>query len=121
MKNKNLIIWGGIILVLIVIIFLSFRGSGNHDEFAQCLTDGGVKFYGAFWCPHCANQKSLFGNSISKINYIECSLPDRSGQTQICIDEDIQTYPTWGFADGSRVEKVHSLQQLSELSGCELK
>ena len=120
MANKNLMIWGGIILALIVIVFLSFSGSGNHDEFAQCLTDSDVKFFGAFWCPHCANQKSLIGNSMSKINYIECSLPDKSAQTQICIDEDIQTYPTWEFRDGSRVTGVQSLQQLSELSGCEL-
>lgn len=120
MKNKNLIIWAGIILVLIVIIFLSFKSSKNYDEFTHCLTDSNVKMFGAFWCPHCANQKSLFGNSFKNVNYIECSLPDKSGQTQICIDENIMTYPTWEFADGSRVEGVQSLEQLSLKSGCGL-
>ena len=121
MKNRNLKIWLGIIIVVIIIAIFSLTGSKNYDEFAQCLTDSGVKFYGAFWCSHCANQKSLIGDSMSKINYIECSLPDKSGQTEICIQEDIKTYPTWEFAGGSRVEGVQDLNKLSELSGCELK
>jgi thiol-disulfide isomerase/thioredoxin len=90
-----------------------------YDTFAQCLTDAGAKFYGAYWCPHCQEQKKLFQNS-KLLPYIECSTPDGNGMTQICIDEKISGYPTWKFADGSVVDSVQSLKALSEKTGCEL-
>ena len=67
---------------------------GNVDEFAQCLADAGAVFYGAFWCPHCQDQKKLFNES-DKLPYVECSLPNGEGQTPVCIEEGIKGYPTW--------------------------
>lgn len=94
------------------------KGSGASDAFAQCLTDKGVKMYGAYWCPHCINQKELFGGSFDKVQYIECSLPERAGQTQVCADAGINGYPTWEFADGSRVEGEMNLGDLAAKAGC---
>ena len=93
---------------------------GNYDQFAQCLSEKGAKFYGAFWCPHCQEQKRLFGRSVSKLPYIECSMPDAKTQTQVCIDQKITGYPTWIFADGSRTEKVLELSELADKTSCEL-
>ena len=90
----------------------------NHDALAECLSEKKVTMFGAFWCPHCANQKEIFGNSFSKINYVECSLPDKSGQTQICKDKEIKGYPTWEFGDGSRVEGEMTLAALAAKAGC---
>lgn len=120
MDKKNLNIWIGIGVVLVVVVFLSVSGEKNYDEFANCLTESGVKMFGAYWCPHCATQKEFFGDSFEYVNYIECSLPEKAGQTQNCIDEDIQGYPTWEFADETRLSRVQSLQQLSEKTGCVL-
>jgi len=108
-----------IVLIFSVVVIVGCS-STKYDSFAQCLTEKGVKMYGAYWCPHCANQKDIFGNSFGYVNYIECSLPNRGGKTEICIEEDIKVYPTWEFADGNRKEKVHSLEQLSAFSGCSL-
>lgn len=94
--------------------------TGKYDTFAQCLTDKGTTFYGAYWCPHCANQKDLFGPSIKFVNYVECSLPNKAGQTQVCISANITGYPTWEFADGSRMSGEVQLQTLSEKTGCAL-
>ena len=114
MKNKILMIICALSLVVLM-------GCGrNYDAFAQCLTDNDVTFFGAFWCPHCQNQKNLFGGAMEYVNYVECSLPDQSGQTQICIDENIETYPTWEFSDGTRVDGVQTLESLSARSGCSL-
>lgn len=109
-------------IIAAIIIFKSSKSSAGEEytEFAQCLTDSGVKMFGAFWCPHCQNQKKLFGVSWNRINYVECSTPDGNSQTQICIDEKIQSYPTWEFADKSRVNGELTLQELSARSGCEL-
>ena len=73
---------------------------GKYDQFAQCLTDKGVKFYGAFWCPHCQAQKARFGKSVRLLPYIECSTPDGQGQLPICKDVGVTTYPTWDFPPG---------------------
>ena len=45
----------------------------NLDQFAQCLTDAGVKLYGTTTCQYCLKQKALFGDSFSKINFVDCT------------------------------------------------
>ncbi len=88
------------------------------EEFAQCLTDKDVTFFGAFWCPHCQEQKKLFGQFLSKVKYVECSMPDGNSQTQTCKDQNITSYPTWQFADGSRVTGEQSLEALATKASC---
>lgn len=109
----------------IIFIFLAFFLVGcvaqkNYDEFAKCLNEKGAKMYGAYWCPHCQNQKEAFGESWKYVNYIECSLPGDKGQTQECKDAGIEGYPTWVFAGGERVEGEASFKELSELTNCPL-
>ena len=111
---------GVLLCALAAVIVLSACNSPEQDAFAQCVTESGATFYGVFWCPHCASQKNLFGSSIENVDYIECSLPDRSGQTQICEDAGIKAYPTWEFKDGKKIEGQLSLLQLSQLTGCRL-
>ena len=111
---------GKLLLAGLLLILVGCSGAGEYDAFAQCLTESGATFYGAFWCPHCNEQKQLFGSSQKYINYVECSLPDRSGQTTICNEEDITAYPTWVFGDGKRQEGRLSIIELSQLSGCSL-
>ncbi len=125
MKKSTKVVLG--VLAVIVVFFVIFRlvvnsaaDSGKYDSFTQCLTDKDVKMYGAFWCPRCQDQKKIFGSSVNKLNYIECSLPDRSAQTEICIAAGIQSYPTWEFADGSRAQGELTFEELSLRSGCEL-
>ncbi|MEY3783725.1 MAG: hypothetical protein RLZZ230_47 [Candidatus Parcubacteria bacterium] len=91
--------------------------NSSADEFAQCLADAGAVFYGAFWCPHCQEQKALFENS-KKLPYVECSLEDGNGQTQVCIDEKITGYPTWKFTDGTELSGVQQFDKLAEKTGC---
>lgn len=95
-------------------------GPGQYDTFAQCLKDKGAIFYGAFWCPHCKAQKELFGSSVKFLPYQECSLANGSGQNQICNDKKIESYPTWEFADGSRLTGEIPLAQLAEKTACVL-
>ena len=114
-----------IILVLGSVATFVVRGSGakttiNYDTFATCLKDKGATFYGAFWCPHCQAQKKEFGSSVKLLPYVECSTPDASGQTQICIDKKIQGYPTWIFADGSIETGELPLAKLADKTSCVL-
>ncbi len=93
---------------------------GRYDDLAACIEESGATFFGAFWCPHCNEQKQLFGRSADLLPYTECSMPDGQTQTQICIDEEIKSYPTWEFADGTRLSGTQQLATLAEKTGCEL-
>jgi glutaredoxin len=94
--------------------------NGKYDVFAKCVANTSTTFYGAFWCPHCHDQKNELGDAAQYLPYIECSLPDASGQTQVCIDNKVQEYPTWQFPDGSRATGIQTLQTLAEKTGCPL-
>jgi thiol-disulfide isomerase/thioredoxin len=122
-RIKSIFILSAVGVVIIAgIFFLISTNSkpGKLDEFAQCLKDKGAVFYGAFWCPHCQNQKAMFGKSARFLPYIECSTPDGRGQLKICKDKNIEGYPTWEFADGSRESGEVSLSHLSEKTACQL-
>lgn len=88
----------GTLVLILVALFIWYKAApGKYDGLANYLTSSGVKFYGAFWCPHCQAEKHDFGKSVEKLPYVECSNPDEQTQTQICIDEKIAGYPTWDF------------------------
>ena len=123
MKKGALIFWITIVVLIILALSASFlvqTGPGNLDSFTQCLKDKGAVFYGAFWCPHCQNTKRLFGASASLLPYVECSTTDGKGQLQVCIDKKVESYPTWEFADGSRLTGERTLQELADKTGCAL-
>ena len=121
MKKKHAI-YLVILAAIILVILFSSSSSGSskkYDEFAECLEEEGAVFYGAFWCPHCNTQKEMFENS-KEIPYVECSTSNRQGQTAICVRENIQSYPTWKFADGSVQTGAVPLERLAEKTGCML-
>jgi len=109
-----------IALIVIIIYFTSSAKSSPYDEFSQCLTDSGVKMYGAYWCPHCQSQKKLFGSSWDKINYIECATSGSNEQNSVCNAAGIKSYPTWMFPDRNPISGELSLQQLSSFTSCPL-
>ena len=115
---------GVLVLALVGVGFIRSNqepeGPGKYDEFATCLADKGAVFYGAFWCPHCQTQKKMFGKSAKLLPYVECSTADATAQTQACIDKKITGYPTWEFADGSRLNGEISLAKLAEKTSCPL-
>jgi len=122
MSSKNLI-WSilGLLLVALVVWLIVTPGKpGKLDVFATCIKDSGTKFFGTFWCPHCQNQKGMFGRSAKLLPYIECSTPDGKGQLQVCKDAKIEGYPTWEFVDGSRLSGEIALEILAEKTSCTL-
>ncbi len=119
---------GKIIAIVVIVfliglaVFLALAPSkpGKLDGFATCIKDSGAIFYGAFWCPHCRDEKALFGRSAKKLPYVECSTPDSNGQLKSCTDKGIKGYPTWDFKDGTRKAQVLSLEELASITGCKL-
>ncbi len=128
MKKYLYILVGLALLGGIVWLIVTPGKPGKLDDFAKCINDKGVTFYGAFWCPHCQAQKARFGKSAQYLPYVECSTPDSQRQTQVCIEANIATYPTWEFPVGipltstttSRITGEMELGDLAEKTQCQL-
>lgn len=83
---------------------------------AQHLAATDSAMYGAYWCPHCADQKAMFGEAIDQVPYVECAADGDNAQPDLCSAKGIQAYPTWEI-DGQLYPGVKSLEALAELSG----
>jgi hypothetical protein len=125
-QPKPLPVHSIMIAVAIVVVFAAayyfiwHRQTSRLDAFAKCLTTKQAKMYGAFWCEHCAAQKEKFGSSFQYAPYIECGIKGSRGIEPVCTQAGIKRFPTWIFADGTRVEGEHELEFLGEATGCSL-
>jgi len=114
-----------IIVVVVAIVagllwFLRNKQNSRMDAFARCLGEKGARMYGLYSCPHCAEQKEMFGSSEQYLPYIECGIKGSHNLNPACTDAKVQHFPTWQFADGTRVEGAHPLDFLSQTTGCAL-
>lgn len=85
---------------------------------AQHLKNVGAKMYGAYWCPHCHDQKQLFGQQAAQIiNYIECDPNGANSQTSVCqANSNVTGYPTWEI-QGKYYAGTQTLEELANYSG----
>lgn len=109
--------WG---MMTLGIVSLVLAGCGSttdtSDEtttLAQCLTQKGAIMYGTNRCPHCQNQKKLFGESFSHVNFVDCDK-----EKTVCQLAGIQGYPTWKFTDGTVLHGTQSLEALAQAAHC---
>ncbi len=84
-------------IVALHLYFAGYWGNAPGPEdpwikgLAEHLTKTEAKFYGASWCPHCNEQKQLFGSSGKRIPYVECSPGGAQGPlAAVCKEKDIQ-------------------------------
>ncbi len=119
--SRKKLIWGGA-LVVILVAYGSWWHYVNHryDDFAKCLSAKKAKMYGAYWCPHCADQKEEFRRSFRYVNYVECAIKGSSEMTPACKAAGVQHYPTWQFGESPLIEGKFPLQELSDKTGCSL-
>ncbi|MBR9683089.1 hypothetical protein GOV03_00955 [Candidatus Woesearchaeota archaeon] len=120
MKSKNFIF---LFLLLVSIVLIGCSNDSllggdvadtGKDALAKCLTEKGIKMYGTEWCPHCKNQKELFGDSFKQVDYIDCD--KRKSE---CAQAGIKGYPTW-IIEGEKYPGVQQLGKLATLSNCRL-
>lgn len=85
---------------------------------AKHLKEVDAKMYGAYWCPHCFDQKQLFGQDAKEyMPYIECADDGANSQTSLCRSvPEITGFPTWEV-NGQFLPGTQTLAQLAEASG----
>jgi hypothetical protein len=121
-SGKKIVLAIFVVAACLLVAMIIYRQRHRYDTFAKCLTDRHVLMYGAYWCPHCAEQKEKFGDSFKYAPYVECGIPGNiRGEQQACKDAGIKHFPTWQFPPvGERFEGSLSLEDLSDRSGCPL-
>lgn len=95
-------------------------------ELAKHLKQTGAKMYGAYWCPHCHDQKELFGKEAAAIYpYVECAPDGVNSKTAVCQEIapkiEKQTgrsfgFPTWEV-NGQYLTGTQQLTDLATKSG----
>jgi len=84
---------------------------------AEKLTASGAVMYSAYWCPHCHEQKQLFGKeATAKLKVIECAPDGQNSQAALCQQKKIEGFPSWEI-NGQLDSGVKPLQKLANLVG----
>jgi glutaredoxin len=84
---------------------------------AQHLSTINARFFGAWWCKYCSQQKELLGReAMTHIDYVECDLRGLNPKRDLCIASQVPAFPTWEI-NGNHVTGVQTLEQLADISG----
>ncbi len=85
-------------------------------KLAEHLRKEGAVMYNAYWCPHCHDQKEMFGKEATeKLNLVECAKDGFNNKRQLCEAKGITGFPSWEI-NGSIDSGVKSLKELAELT-----
>jgi uncharacterized membrane protein/glutaredoxin len=90
--------------------------SAYAEGLAKHLAASGARFYGAYWCPHCAEQKRMFGEAARYLPYVECDPRSPEGRPEECRRAGVRAFPTWVIG-GRKYEGTIPLEELAKLSG----
>jgi len=95
--------------------------SENYDnayieKLAKFMTGKGMVLYGAYWCPHCQDQKAMFGDALKYIDYVECDAGGPNANPDECVAQGIEGYPTWVY-QGKKYSGTKSLSDLAKIVG----
>jgi hypothetical protein len=98
------------VLLATVVLLAAPAAASPLVDFARCISRAGATYYTADWCPHCQRQNRMFGNALGYVRTVDC--------TDGC--DEVRSFPTWTFRDGSRIAGVATLEALAGRTGCRL-
>ena len=95
------------------------KSSSQKINFAKFLSQNNIFMYSAYWCSHCFDQKQLFGQeAVKELSIIECAKDGKDSQTELCIEKEIQGFPSWEI-NGAIYSGVKNLNELAVMTGYE--
>lgn len=96
---------------------ITTKSGAAEIALAEHLAKSGAVMYSAYWCPHCYEQKQLFGKeAFAKLKTVECDPEGLKAEPQKCRDAKIKAFPTW-IINGRVYEGVLTLDDLATLTG----
>jgi uncharacterized membrane protein len=105
--------------------YVNTPSSDAETQLAEHLKSIDAKMYGAYWCPHCCEQKRLFGaTAMKKFSYVECGEGGQNAQVDACRDMapviekatgEKFGFPTWEI-NGQFYSGRQPLTELARLS-----
>ena len=88
-------------------------------EFAKYLSENNIVMYSAYWCPHCHDQKQLFGKqAVQELKVIECAQDGKNNQHELCKTKGIDGFPSWEIK-GKIYSGTRDLKDLAEITSYE--
>ncbi len=90
--------------------------SSSSIQLAKHLRSKNIILYNAYWCPHCHDQKEMFGKeAVSSLLLVECAQDGKDNKAELCKSKGISGYPSWEI-NGEIYAGTKTLDELSELS-----
>ncbi len=75
---------------------ITTSSSKQKVKFAEFLRENNIVMYSAYWCPHCHDQKQLFGKeAVKELTVVECAKDGKDNQFQLCETKGISGFPSW--------------------------
>ncbi len=96
---------------------ITTSSSPQKIKFAQFLRKNNIAMYSAYWCPHCHDQKQLFGKkAVKELTLIECAADGENTQYELCKTKEINGFPSWEI-NGEIYSGVRELNELAIMTG----
>jgi len=90
--------------------------SKEKINFAKFLNDNKIVMYSAYWCPHCNDQKQLFGKkAVEQLRIVECAKDGKNNKYKLCQEKGIEGFPSWEINNEIYSGTV-SLNELAEMT-----
>ena len=98
---------------------ITTSSSPQKVEFAKYLKENNVVMYSAYWCPHCHDQKQLFGKkAVKELKIIECAKDGKDNQYDLCNTKGINGFPSWEIKN-EIYSGIKNLNDLAIMTGYE--
>ena len=90
--------------------------SQEKIDFAKYLSNKNIVMYSAYWCPHCNDQKQLFGKqAVEELIIVECAKDGKNNQYKLCQEKGIEGFPSWEINNGI-YSGTMSLDELAKMT-----
>ena len=96
---------------------ITTKSSKQKIDFAKFLNENKIIMYSAYWCPHCHDQKQLFGEkAAAELTIIECAKDGINNQYELCGQKGIEGFPSWEI-NNKIYSGTRDLKELANMTG----
>jgi glutaredoxin len=92
---------------------ITTSSSPQKVKFAKFLSENNIIMYSAYWCPHCHDQKQLFGKeAVKELKVVECAKDGKDNEYKLCQTKGISGFPSWEI-NGEIISGTRDLNELA--------